>query len=282
MKPKTKVFLAIPSTGVREDFHTYLFEDWRKRYSDEIELVFPDGCQQYFGHDYARNMYVERFLETDCDVMLFIDSDVVPPPHLLDLVTIHGHKWLAAGAPYPLWLYRPGTTEFSVAFTAYSGTAPDVNGNTGLKMTDVPRSGTEFVDGLATGCLFLKRELFEQIKKPYFEFKRHPETMEAIEGEDLGFALKLKKLGIRYFCDHGMVCGHFKRVNLLEVQNYATSFANSKLMEMHTSIKAEVENAVKYAASEGYRQGREAGLKEGNHLPKVSKMGLILPQSLTT
>jgi hypothetical protein len=280
---KTKVFMAIPSTGQREDYHTYMFEEWRRRYSDEIEFVFPDGCQQYFGHDYARNMYVERFLESDCDVMFFIDSDVCPPQHVFDLITVHGDKgWLAAGAPYPLWLYRPGTTEMSVQYTVYKGNAKAENGNAGLKMVAVPQEGTDWVDGLATGCLMLRRELFEKLEKPYFQFKRDPNTCEVKEGEDLGFALKLQKLGIQYFVDYGMVCGHMKRVNLLEVQNYATAMSNEKLLAYDRMIRPQIEEAVQAAAKQGamqgYRQGKEDALT--SNVPPRTKSGLILPSQL--
>lgn len=280
-KARTKVYMAIPSTGQREDFHTYIFDELRKRYEDEIEMVFPDGCQHYFGHDYARNMYVERFLETDCDVLFFLDADVTPPPHIFDLITVHGDKWLAAGAPYPLWMYRPGTLELAVSFTAYTGTAPDEHGNPGLKMTNVPQTGTEWVDGLATGCLFLKRELFAKLEKPYFQFKRDPKTCIVTEGEDLGFALKLNKLGIKYFCDHGMVCGHTKRVNLLEVQNYATSMANAKLEAYDKQIRSTIEDACRAAALQGYRAGKAEVLNERGVVPTKTSSGLILPGSLT-
>lgn len=278
---KTKVFLAIPSTGTREDFHAYVFDEWRRRYEDELEFVMPEGCQNYFGHDFARNEYVKRFLDTDCDVMLFLDSDVIPPTHLPDLITIHGNKgWLAAGAPYPLWMARPGTQDMGTQFTAYRGNAPTETGHRGFTLSNVPRSGVEWVDGLATGCLLLRRELFKQLKKPYFEFKRDPESCEVIEGEDLGFALKLQALGIKFLCDHGMVCGHFKRINLLEVHNFAVNMANDKLMAMHAEVRGQVEEAVKMAAAEGYRQGKAAGLKEAGILTpqqKKTASGLIIP-----
>jgi hypothetical protein len=277
---KTKVFLALPSTGQREDYHTYIIEHWRKRYEDEIEFVLPERCENYFGHDFARNMYAERFLESDCDVMCFLDSDVIPPEHLFDLITVHGNKgWLAAGAPYPLWLARPGTKDMAVCYSAYAGNAPDEKGNHGFTMAAVPQQGIEWVDGLATGCLLLRRELFAKLEKPYFQFKRNPETCEVIEGEDLGFALKLQKLGIKYFCDHGMVCGHYKRINLLEVQNYATQMSNEKVVAFHAQVKDAFEQAVQRAAGEGYRKGLEAGRAEA-HIPRKTQSGLILPASL--
>jgi hypothetical protein len=284
MTKKVKIYLGIPSMGDRWDYQVYCLRDIEKRYADEVELVFPQDCVHRFQHDFARNEIVEEFLNSDCDVLWFLDADVAPAAHVLDLVTIHANKnWLAAGAPYPLWLNNNTSGNLAVAYTVYKGTAPDANGNTGLKYASVLTSGgSEFVDGLATGCLFLKRELFEKLEKPYFQFKRKPESQECIEGEDLGFALKLKNLGIKYFVDHGMVCGHYKKVNLLDVQNYATEMSNAKVIAMHEQIKGEIDLAIKMAfqkgVSEGHKQATAGALKSA--MPNRTQSGLILPSSL--
>lgn len=277
---KIRVYMGIPSMGDRWDYQGYALRDIEKRYADEIELVYPEQCVHRFGHDFARNEIVEEFLESDCDILWFLDSDIGPAPHVLDLITLHGDKWLAAGAPYPLWLMTPHTKEMGVAFTAYKGNAPTPDGKAmGLSMAVVPKSGTEWVDGLATGCLFLKRELFKQLEKPYFQFKRKPENQECTEGEDLGFALKLQKLGIKYFCDHSMVCGHRKTVDLLQVGNYAISFANNKLEEYDRQIRAQVLEACKAEYARGYRDAMAAKAAVS---PQKTKSGLILPGSLAT
>lgn len=268
--------------GDRLDYHIYIIDEWRKRYDEEIEFVFPEKCERFFGHDYARNMHVEAFLASDADIMLFLDADIIPPPHLMDLITIHGKNgWLAAGAPYPVWMTQPGGSQMTCQFTAYKGNAPTSEGGRGFSLGQVPRQGTEWVDGLATGCLMLRRELFKQLKKPYFEFKRDPETCQVIEGEDLGFAFKLQDKGIKFFCDHGMVCGHEKRVNLIDVQNYATALANDKIMSMHAEMRPQIEDAVKRAAAEGYKAGKAAALKECGAVgqPQKTPSGLILPGS---
>lgn len=279
---KTKIYLGIPSTGDRADIQLYLFRDLQERYGDKIELVIPDGCVHRFGHDFARNEIVDEFLASDCDILWFLDSDVCPPKHILDLVTVHGDKWLAAGAPYPLWMNVPGTETMSVVFTAYQGVVESETGQKGIKMATVPKQGTEWVDALATGCLFLKREVFDGMSKPYFQFKRDSETMRVIEGEDLGFALRLAERGIKFFCDHGAVCKHYKRVCLLDINNYATDMANAKILDYDREIRAQVEQAVQAAAAEGYRQGRRDAQAQQPNRPKVTKSGLILPNSLST
>ena len=102
-KKKIKIYCGIPSTGDRVDVQNYWWREVQDRYSDRIELVFPELCVQRIFHDFARNEVVEEFLATDCDVLFFLDSDICPPKFLFDIVTNHYDKWEAAGAPYGIW-----------------------------------------------------------------------------------------------------------------------------------------------------------------------------------
>lgn len=276
---KTKIYCGWLSTGQREDIQLYQFQEWKERYGDHVELVLPEVCTHQMFHDAARNGVVEDFLATDCDILWFLDSDVSPPPHVLDLVVHHKDKWKVAGAPYPLWMPTPGTGEFSILFTVYNGISDGSKEGSqrGIFMSEVPEEGTAFVDGLATGCLFIKREVFESMKKPYFEFKFHPETRRIQEGEDLGFALKCHDLGIKFFVDYGMVCRHFKKVNLLDMNNYAMSLRNSAVLSYHDEVKPKIEEAYKAAYEAGLKKGRSETAKSAPSLPKT-KAGLILPE----
>lgn len=218
---KWKVYLGLPSTGSVVDYQAYMLREIEDRYKDEVELVYPKKLVNRIFHDFARNEIVEEFLETDCDILWFLDSDVVPPHFVLDLVTSHGDKWEAAGACYPIFMSVPGEEGRQIVMTAYKGST-----EMGLHPAKVPNSGTEFIDGLATGCLFLKRDIFSKLEKPYFEFKYDKESRKVVQGEDLGFCMKLGKLGIKFFTDYSMVCKHNKTVCLLEMNNYAVNFAN--------------------------------------------------------
>lgn len=238
---KWKVYVAIPSMGTIHDFLPFVLREWQERYGDDIEFVFPAQlCQRIF-HDAARNGVVEEFLETDCDILWSIDSDIAPPKHLPELITMHGDKWLVAGAPYPVFMAQPGESQRQIVFTVYKGVK---NGGKGLAPCPVPHSGTDWVDGIATGCMMIKRELFERLEKPYFEFKFDPITRQPIEGEDLGFCLKLKKLGIPIFTDYSMVCKHTKTLCLLEMNNYAIEFANKSVMNYDSQVRKQVESLV--------------------------------------
>lgn len=286
LNPKTgkrwKVYMSLPSNGTVCDFQNYMLRDLEKRYSDEIELVYPEQlCQRIF-HDAARNGIVEDFLETDCDIMWSIDSDIVPPRHVLDLITMHGDKWLAAGAPYPIFMAQPGEAQRQILVTAYKAIEPHPETKKPrLAPCPVPEEGTEFVDGLATGCLMVKREVFEKLEKPYFEFKYDEKTRQPILGEDIGFCLKLHRLGIPFFTDYGMVCKHYKNaLDLLELRNYARIVANNYADE----IKKNYENALTQARTqiEEVAARFQKIIAENKALktqlastPQVSKTGLV-------
>lgn len=272
---KIKIYLGWISTGQREDVHIYLMRDLVDRYGEMVEFKLPDVCAHRIFHDRARNDVVEEFLASDCDLLWFLDSDVVPPNHILDMVVHHYDKWKVAGAPYPVYQMVPGTEDMSLCFTVYNGIGKQGDLR-GIYMADVPQEGQDFVDALATGCLFIKREVFAQLQKPYFEFKFDPETRRVIEGEDLGFALKLHDLGIKFFVDYGAVCEHQKRVGLLSMNNYAIKMGNKRVLEYDKQVRDQVEKAISAAYQAGLKKGLEEAVERAPVISK-NKSGLILP-----
>lgn len=275
---KWRIFMSLPSNGTVCDFQAYMLRDVERRYADEVELVYPDQlCQRIF-HDAARCGLVEDFLESGCDIMWTLDSDIVPPKHILDLVTMHGDKWLAAGAPYPIFMAQPGEAQRQVVITAYKAIDPHPETKRPrLAPCPVPDDGTDFVDGLATGCLFVKREVFDKLERPFFEFKYDPITRQPIEGEDIGFCLKLHRLGIKFFTDYGMVCKHYKNnLDLLEINNYAMALCNKHIAAYRAEmdrVKGQLEEvATRFKKLLGENTQLKAQLAS---TPKVNKSGLV-------
>lgn len=276
---KVKVYLGWCSTGQREDLHLYLLRDLKDRYGEICDLILPDMCVHRIFHDRARCDVVDEFLASDCDVLWFLDSDVCPPNHVLDLVAHHYDKWQIAGAPYPIANIAPGCSDFGINWTVYKDVSTNEVGQRGIHMSELPAEGQEFVDGLATGCLFIKREVFSKLQKPWFEFKYDQETRRIIEGEDLGFALKCHDLGIKFFVDYSMVCGHHKRVNLLEMSNFAMRIRNEEIRKYVEMVKPEIEAAYKASFDAGRKKGKEEAAETAPPILR-NKSGLILPQSL--
>lgn len=261
-----KLFIATPTTGTIADSQTYVLRELQERYKDSIEFVYPKQCVRRIFHDFARNSMVEEFLDSDCDAIWFLDSDISPAKHVLDLVSVYWNDWSLAGAPYPVFMCTPGSKDPQVVFTVYK------NEGHGLSPAHIPYTGQEMVQGIATGCLFIKREVFSKLSKPYFEFKYNPETREVIEGEDLGFCRKVGEQGYQFLVDYSMTCKHYKQVCLLEVNNYAITYANNSVLAYDAQIKEQVTKSIKAA----YNRGR----LEAAQAPQPPKSGLILPKHL--
>lgn len=263
MSEKVKVYVAIPSTGAVSDVIPYALRQYERDYADKIEFVYPPNCTHRKFHDFARNCMVDDFLASGADIMWFLDSDVVPPPHLMDLVAEHGDKWDLAGAPYPVFMTPSGYERPQIVMCVYTA---DESG--GLHASKVPNDGQAFVEGLATGCIFIKRHVFEKLEKPYFEFKFRTEDRHMTEGEDLGFCKKVNALGFKFFTDFSMVCGHYKQINLLEMNNYAIDYARASVESYAAQVKREVQPIIKAA----YEKGRAEAQPQGR-----TKSGIILP-----
>lgn len=257
-----KVFVAIPSTGTLTDLHMHAFRQYERDYGDEIQFIWPVNVVHRKFHDFARNCLVDEFLASDADILWFVDSDVVPPPHVLDLITKYGDHWDLAGAPYPVFMTPKGYKGPQVVMCVYKASPA------GLHAAAVPHEGREFVDGLATGCMFIKRDVFSKLEKPYFEFKYDRDNnMYLSEGEDLNFCRRVNSHGYKFFTDYGMVCKHYKTVDLLEVNNYAVDYANQAVTRHHENLREGAMVAVK----EAYERGKRAASGR-------TKSGLILPE----
>lgn len=254
---KIKIFVAIPTTDSIVDSQAFSLREMVELYGDTVEFVYPKVCTRRVFHDFARNELVNEFLDTDCDLLWFLDSDITPSAYVMDLVKNHYSKWQVAGATYPVFMSPTANGSLEVVYTCYRKNPTTGN----LTLSGVPLRGQEFVDGLATGCLFIKREVFEKLSKPYFEFK-FKESREMSEGEDLGFARKLSELGIKYFVDYELICRHQKTVDLLDVNNYAIAYSKRQVAAYEESVRDHMQIVLKAAYDKGFLEALERIRKE--------------------
>lgn len=238
MDAKTKVFVACPTTGTMATGLVTVLRRMEKEYGDRIEFIYPDEAICRIFHDHARNKMVEAFLESDAEVMWFVDSDIIPNDKALTLITDHFDKWDLAGCPYPVFMTPSGYDYPQVTWCVYNGRVDEKVG-----FGHVPLEGTGFVDGIATGCIFIRRHIFEKLSKPYFEFKYDKETRDITEGEDLGFIKKVNDLGYKFFIDYSLVCNHYKKIGLLDVSNYAKDYANRSVAAYDAQIRKQLSQA---------------------------------------
>jgi hypothetical protein len=133
--------------------------------------------------------------------LLFIDTDIVPnDKNFLDIMVsydlpILGLLCTKKTAPFEPILYKASSpveervNDFWVGF----------------------KEGLNEVDATGTGCLLVKREVFEKMSKPYFRFAAAYEQG-LYQSEDIYFLENAKKLGYKVYVDTKHTCLHYGSV----------------------------------------------------------------------
>ncbi len=130
----------------------------------------------------SRNLAVDAGRETRAEWLLFLDSDMVFPSDTIARLMAHNQP--IVGATYPRKL-RP---------LAFIGNRLD---GAPLSLED---TGLIAASRLPAGCLLIKAEVFERMKKPFFRCGYDEETGEVL-GEDFWFSDRVHALGYSLWCD---------------------------------------------------------------------------------
>jgi hypothetical protein len=155
----------------------------------------------------ARQYIAEEFLKSDCDFLMFIDSDMTFHSKSIDILLAHDKEFVTAKAFKREKPYQP---------CFYTG----IKYVDGQPMFQAPSSyDAELlpIEGAGLACALIKRSAFEKIEKPYFF--PYPNL-----GEDLTFCLKLRKAGVELFCDTTLQFGHLSQMEVFE-QDFVDAYA---------------------------------------------------------
>jgi len=201
-KPDNKysgVLISIPHTGkLHTELVSVLMNVVKK--NPFVGIDFNYGMPV----DSNRNHIVKKFLKTNYEWLLMIDSDIVPPVNVLDLLK-HGKKIIGAvcfttsdkGIPYPVIMER------------------DLEKGWGWKVKRDVKPLME-VDATGASCLLIHRDVLEKIKSP-FRFGYDEDGIVTVVGEDFDFCQKAKKLGHSVWVDTTLQCKHYKELDLLNM-----------------------------------------------------------------
>lgn len=176
---KENVFIGIPNTGI---LRTELVE-W---------LIVQDAIifmPQAKPHDHCRNIIVEQFLATKCKWLLMVDSDVAPPVNVLEMANNNVKVCSAA-------VNTAVNREIIPVGMTWNGKGyhHDFKHST---------PGVHRVDAVGTGCILIRRDIFEKLQKPYFKFVYKDGML--INGEDFDFS---ERVGEVHF-DSRFICKHY-------------------------------------------------------------------------
>lgn len=187
-----------------------------------------------------RNTIVQKFLAIpDCDYLMMIDSDIVPPPNIMRLIDFDKDIITPfmftrqKGELLPLFLKRDKDGIYSI---------DDYLNKTGLQE----------IDATGTGCIIIKREVLEKVDKP-FENRYDKDGIKVL-GLDLSFCQKAKELGYRCWVHLDYVASHYYTYDLKDLYYITVQKERSEnelhnikqyLKEKHPRLLAEIMDAIK-------------------------------------
>jgi hypothetical protein len=129
---------------------------------------------------------------------LFIDTDIVPnADNFMDLMVSYDQDILGLLCTKKLPPYEPILVNKS---------APQNEQLNGFWVNH-PKGLVE-VDAVGTGCLLVKRKVFENMERPYFKFVSSYEQ-DMYQSEDIYFLSKAKNKGYKAFVDTKNTCKHY-------------------------------------------------------------------------
>lgn len=150
----------------------------------------------------ARNLIVREFLKTDYDFLLMVDADIEPPSNILDMAELDVDIVSAVcfvnkeGNLVPMILNR-----VKDGYAIISSLSPNV---------------LLEVDAVGTGCIMIKRKVFEELASPYFSYVMSPDGMLDL-GEDFNFCSRAKQHGFVISAHTGFIAEHYTTTGLYTV-----------------------------------------------------------------
>ncbi len=207
------ILIAIPHTGVlRAELVAYLLNvvarnAGNKRFRISVDLSWGMPV------DSNRNSISKKLLGTDNEWLLTIDSDIGPPPMVLEELMSHGKKVVGAVCWSSMGGEEGGRWEsFGIPYPVVMSKNPKGGWNVDRKTV---ASGKRLVecDAGSTACLLLHREVLEAIEPPWFRLQ-YDENGVCNAGEDFTFFDKVKAKGYGVYVDLALQCGHYKTVEI--------------------------------------------------------------------
>ena len=182
MQESPNIFIGIPNTGnLRTELVSWLLKQ-------KAVIYMPQAKP----HDHCRNVIVNEFLKTDCQWLLMVDSDVVPPDDVTGMISndvgvCSAHVSTSVnGEIIPVGMTRnKGGYHHNFKHSEY---------------------GLHKVDAVGTGCILIRRDILEKMEKPYFKFVYKDGIL--INGEDFDFS---ERVGDVYF-DGRYKCKHYTTI----------------------------------------------------------------------
>lgn len=191
-----KVFIAVPCMDSCPVEFAQSFATMNK--TEDCIVSFLKGSLIYD----SRNKLCKQALECKADYILWIDSDMVLPKNLLEVMLEHMEdKDIVSG------IYFKRVYPFSPVIYKTLGEVGEAE-----DYLDYPKDSIFECEGFGFGCVMMKTSILidmlmnnEQWFTPVNNF-----------GEDLSFMYRAKKLGYKAYVDSRIKCGHIGHMMVSE------------------------------------------------------------------
>ena len=200
-----KVWIAVLTSGsIRHELALALIRmSHDGRYALEFHFSFARPIPG------NRCLITKRFLASDADWLLMLDSDVWPYANLLDLV--EAGKDVVV---FPTPLLRLDAPEPPIVsnITPLDGDIVDLDAE---PLIEVLRGGGS--------AMLLSRYVLESIESPVFAYDFDADGV-AMGDEDYYFCAKAREAGFKIWAAYSHPCGHIKEVDLVAIHNRVRSW----------------------------------------------------------
>lgn len=142
----------------------------------------------------ARNEIHNQYLKTDFPYLMMLDSDVLIPPNMVDLLVRHDLP--IVGGWYKNKNRLKSYSNHPIVYDYISTT----NGVVNWKHREHPGEGLERVDGMGAGCWLMKKEVAEAVGESPYDMNSG--------GEDMKMSKRILDLGIPMHVDWDLECAH--------------------------------------------------------------------------
>lgn len=160
--------------------------------------------------DNARNILIDRFMATDKEWFLSVDTDIVLPEHVVT-------RLLSRGLPLVGALINvntnPPSPQVYQKMRVYEKLAEGLPWGSATFLIDKEWEPGELVkaDATGAGCLLIHRDVFEAIPgKPPARWFQHEFRNTIWFGEDMVFCERAAAAGFQLYIDTSVKAGHLK------------------------------------------------------------------------
>ena len=209
---KKRIFIAVPNMGnIVTELAINLIQ-WSHDPRYQVQIYAPKNM---FPLDNARNHTVKKFLQSDYDLLWWIDDDITPPVEAMHKLASADKDAITAAAfaieyksgsmiPYPVTLRYNADKKYEV----YYGT------------------GIEEIDATGGACVMVKRKVYEAIERPY-EFQYYRDGTLSLTC-DFDVWQKAQKAGFTLWADWSILCSHLKEIDVKMLNDVLITVASQQ------------------------------------------------------